>query len=191
MTEVLFSAEIPTEDTGSTLTTKEYIVIAICSLCLGLIYIASVFLYIHIKKNKQGISHENDDHTLKEYNGSSQEVTFGAGISATSQSSNPNSSFPSRANTSLRGNLRGSSYRSVGAGPMDELNIVKKNPLLKHFPNLSDNSGFMSDTSNSTLDFDDENILDSKVKILRLLLYYNVLNKIFLLFIIKGEQLRR
>ena len=146
------------------MTTKEYIVIAICSLCLGLIYIASVFLYIHVKKNKQNLPQDDEDNTLKDYNGS-QEVTFGAGISATSL--NPNNIFmdQSRSNSNLRGNLRGSSYRSGGSsGPMDEINVVKKNPLLKHFSNLSDNSGFMSDTSNSTLDFDDDNMLDLKVK---------------------------
>lgn len=115
-----------------------------------------------MKKNKQNLPRDDDDNTLKEYNGS-QEVTFGAGISATSSNSNNMFMDQSRSNSNLRGNIRGS-YRSGGSGPMDEMNVVKKNPLLKHFPNLSDNSGFMSDTSNSTLDFDDDNMLDSKVK---------------------------
>lgn len=161
MTEVLFSAEVPIDEVGSTLTTKEYIVIAICSLCLGLIYIASVFLYIHVKKNKQNLPQEGGDNTLKDYNGGSHEVTFGAGISATS---NVNSSImdPSRFNT----NLRGSNYRISGgpSGQVDEMNAVKKNPLLKHFSNLNENLGFMADTK-STVDFDDDNMIDTKVKI--------------------------
>ena len=38
----------------------------------------------------------------------------------------------------------------------DDMIIIKNNPLLKHYPNLSDNSGFMSDLSNSNSECDDE-----------------------------------
>lgn len=138
------------------LTTKEYILIATASLCLGLIYIASVFLYLHIKKRKS----QNRDSTGKdEYTyQQNDQVTFGAGISRSVFGGQSRSSILSR---SLNGSQRGP---GTATGPglnmhTEEIGIIKSNPLLKHYPNLqmaSDNSGFVSDTSNSNSEFDDD-----------------------------------
>lgn len=38
--------------TNSTLSVTEYVAIGICSILLGLIYVASVFLYLHLRKKK-------------------------------------------------------------------------------------------------------------------------------------------
>lgn len=51
VTEVQFALE-PNEKEKDSLSTNEYAVIAITSFCLGLMYIASVFLYIYFKKRK-------------------------------------------------------------------------------------------------------------------------------------------
>lgn len=51
VTEVSFATESQGGEKES-LSTNEYAVIAISSFCLGLMYIASVFLYIYIKKKK-------------------------------------------------------------------------------------------------------------------------------------------
>lgn len=40
----------------------------------------------------------------------------------------------------------------------EEQGVIKSNPLLKHYPNLSDNSGFISDMSNSNSDCGEEHI---------------------------------
>ncbi|KAK4884453.1 hypothetical protein RN001_000724 [Aquatica leii] len=56
VSEVVFSAGAQaSEDTSnSRLSVTEYIAIGICSILLGLIYVASVFLYLHIRKRKKG-----------------------------------------------------------------------------------------------------------------------------------------
>lgn len=140
------------------LTTKEYILIATASLCLGLIYIASVFLYLHIKKRKSQNRDANgkDEYTYQQ----NDQVTFGAGISRSVFGGQSRSSILSR---SLNGSQRGP---GTATGPpglnmhhTEEMGIIKSNPLLKHYPNLqmtSDNSGFVSDTSNSNSEFDDD-----------------------------------
>lgn len=40
---------------GSHIGTAEYIAITICSVLIGLIYVASVFFYLHLKKKRQNI----------------------------------------------------------------------------------------------------------------------------------------
>lgn len=64
VTEVQFSLE-PSDKAKEPLTTNEYVIIAITSFCLGLMYVASVFLYIYLKKKKDqrnsGASSENGD----------------------------------------------------------------------------------------------------------------------------------
>lgn len=42
----------------------------------------------------------------------------------------------------------------------EEIGIVKNNPLLRHYPSLSDNSGFTSDLSNSNSECDDDRLID-------------------------------
>ncbi|XP_049542697.1 uncharacterized protein LOC125955601 [Anopheles darlingi] len=169
VTEVSFSSETHVEQ-QSGLSTKEYIVIAVCSLCLGLIYIASVFLYIHVKKrkNRPGTDDGGADGMKNDYPTYQQndQVTFGVGLGPTTVSP-----FGGQARASFIGrNALGGSQRQNGpagaAGPhrglanvglhTEEMGIVKSNPLLKHFPQLSDNSGFMSDNSNSVSEFEDD-----------------------------------
>ncbi len=59
-----FALESSDKDKES-LTTNEYVIIAITSFCLGLMYVASVFLYIYLKKKKDeqnsGVNSENED----------------------------------------------------------------------------------------------------------------------------------
>uniref|UniRef100_A0A9I3EGX6 Shavenoid isoform B-like N-terminal domain-containing protein n=1 Tax=Anopheles dirus TaxID=7168 RepID=A0A9I3EGX6_9DIPT len=166
VTEVSFASETHIEQ-QSGLSTKEYIVIAVCSLCLGLIYIASVFLYIHMKKRKSRSGSNDDGSGMKnDYSTYQQndQVTFGVGMAAAV------SPFGGQARASFIGrNALGGSQRQ-GGGPAvgphrgltnvglhaEEMGIVKNNPLLKHFPNLSDNSGFISDNSNSVSEFEDD-----------------------------------
>ncbi|VVC32156.1 Hypothetical protein CINCED_3A006137 [Cinara cedri] len=52
--EVLFSADIRTTDNtpSSGLTISELIAVAICSILLGLMYVASILLYLHVRKGK-------------------------------------------------------------------------------------------------------------------------------------------
>uniref|UniRef100_A0A336LWW9 CSON004347 protein n=1 Tax=Culicoides sonorensis TaxID=179676 RepID=A0A336LWW9_CULSO len=158
--EVLFASESQIDESHfMNLTTKEYIVIGISSLCLGLIYIASVFLYLHIKKKKaltnDGLQDRKDDYTYHQ----NDQVTFGAGISCGMFGGQTRSSLLNL--SSMNGSQRRSSGNSIG-GPLhtEEIGVIKSNPLLKHYPNLantaSDNSGFVSDNSNSNSEFDDD-----------------------------------
>ncbi|XP_062544650.1 uncharacterized protein LOC134211611 [Armigeres subalbatus] len=168
VTEVSFSSETHIES-QSGLSTKEYIVIAICSLCLGLIYIASVFLYIHMKKRKRNSGDDDDANTIKnEYSSYQQndQVTFGVGLSSQVNpfASQPHNSFIGRGGSQRQSGATGghrglTTALNVGLHA-EEMGIVKNNPLLKHFPNLSDNSGFISDNSNSVSEFEDERTID-------------------------------
>lgn len=61
VTEVAFSLEAhsDSEDSdGDSLSISEYVAIGICSVLLGLIYVASIFLYLHLKKRN---SSKNSD----------------------------------------------------------------------------------------------------------------------------------
>lgn len=55
VSEVSFSPNANPSSSSSEggLSVTEYIVIAICSVLLGLIYVASVFLYLHLRKKKK------------------------------------------------------------------------------------------------------------------------------------------
>lgn len=61
ITEVQFTPTVHTPDTSVStgLNASEYIAIGISSLLLGLIYVASVFLYLHIRKRRRVSSEEN------------------------------------------------------------------------------------------------------------------------------------
>lgn len=170
MTEVSFQSEIQADlsvtSTSDGLTTKEYIVIAVCSLLLGLIYVASVLLYLHVKKRKiRSASSGSAMNTIKDdinYPPNDQ-VTFGNGFNRTG------STFSNTGHGNMLGargmshqNSQRSSRRSNGSINEEEMNIVKSNPLLKHYPNLSDNSGFISDMSNSNSECDDDRRLDAE-----------------------------
>lgn len=165
MAEVLFASESQIDEYHfMNLTTKEYIVIGISSLCLGLIYIASVFLYLHIKKRKarasDGSQNAKDDYTYHQ----NDQVTFGAGISCGMFGGQSRSSLLNLSST-MNGSQRRTNSSVVGGGGnglnlhhVEEMGVIKSNPLLKHYPNLaaSDNSGFVSDNSNSNSEFDDD-----------------------------------
>ncbi|XP_058830263.1 uncharacterized protein LOC131689293 [Topomyia yanbarensis] len=169
VTEVSFSSETHI-DHQSGLSTKEYIVIAICSLCLGLIYIASVFLYIHMKKRKRGTGDDDDANTIKNDYSSYQQndqVTFGVGLGSQVNpfGGQPRNSFVGRGGSQRQTGAAGhrgiSTAMNVGLHA-EEMGIVKNNPLLKHFPNLSDNSGFISDNSNSVSEFEDDRMIETE-----------------------------
>lgn len=161
---MLFASESQIDESHfMNLTTKEYIVIGISSLCLGLIYIASVFLYLHIKKRKarasDGSQNAKDDYTYHQ----NDQVTFGAGISCGMFGGQSRSSLLNLSST-VNGSQRRSNNSVVGANGLnlhtEEMGVIKNNPLLKHYPSLanaaSDNSGFVSDNSNSNSEFDDD-----------------------------------
>lgn len=62
VSEVLFApdAHASNSDTSAGLTVSEYIAIGICSILLGLIYVASVFLYLHIRRRRRKEGLEKD-----------------------------------------------------------------------------------------------------------------------------------
>ncbi|CRK95495.1 CLUMA_CG008964, isoform A [Clunio marinus] len=127
VTEVQFASE-PTEKGKESLTTNEYAVIAIASFCLGLMYIASVFLYIYLKKRKDQPSGRSSENLNKSF------------------SREDESDFP---------NTRASYRRNASLGPSMEFldnpepNVVKNNPLMKHFMSFNENNGFVSDSSDA------------------------------------------
>ncbi|CAH2042373.1 unnamed protein product, partial [Iphiclides podalirius] len=61
ITEVQFApnAQTSTASSSSGLTVTEYVVIGISSLLLGLIYVASVFLYLHVRRRRKAASEES------------------------------------------------------------------------------------------------------------------------------------
>ncbi|GAB0097709.1 uncharacterized protein DMENIID0001_133750 [Sergentomyia squamirostris] len=156
VTEVSFQSESSTSSNSEGLSTREYVVIGLCSLLLGLIYVASVFLYLHMKKRKSRSprSSVSGGHTMKnnELNfPPNDQVTYGPGFHRNGSSSLYGSKSYSPRN-------QGNNMRNVTSGNLvgEEMGVIKSNPLLKHFPNLSDNSGFVSDQSNSNSEFDDD-----------------------------------
>uniref|UniRef100_A0A1B0D048 Uncharacterized protein n=1 Tax=Phlebotomus papatasi TaxID=29031 RepID=A0A1B0D048_PHLPP len=154
VTEVSFQAESSTVSNAEGLSTREYVVIGLCSLLLGLIYVASVFLYLHMKKRKAQSPSGSVNHTMKNNDLTfppNDQVTYGPGFQRNGGSSAYGSKTYSPRN-------QGNNMRNVTGGSLvgEEMGIIKSNPLLKHFPNLSDNSGFISDQSNSNSEFDDD-----------------------------------
>lgn len=131
---------------------------------LGLIYVASVFLYLHVKKRKSRATAEAaalaNVATVK-----NDQVTFGAGFSRSGSVSTFSSQIHTGGSMMSGGaGSRRSSIRlqqSAAPGSVEEMGIIKNNPLLKHYPNLSDNSGFTSDLSNSNSECDDEIALET------------------------------
>lgn len=65
MHEVLFSAESALDSSANGLSVSEYVAIGICSVLLGFIYVASVMLYLHIRKRRRGSSTSDDDSDKK------------------------------------------------------------------------------------------------------------------------------
>ncbi|XP_041985033.1 uncharacterized protein LOC121737422 [Aricia agestis] len=70
ITEVQFTPNAQTSVASSSgLSVAEYVAIGISSLLLGLIYVASVFLYLHIKKRRQAVTEANNKRILKNLKG--------------------------------------------------------------------------------------------------------------------------
>lgn len=146
VTEVQFALGT-SESEKENLSTNEYAVIAITSFCLGLMYIASVFLYIYLKKRKDQPSAANSDDLNKNFSREGEkrkndEIFHG---------------FPSLPNldSSDFHNGRSSYRRNSSLGPSVEFldnpepHVVKSNPLMKHFMSFNENNGFMSDSSDA------------------------------------------
>lgn len=140
---------------------------------LGLIYVASVLLYLHMKKRKRnhGASGGHSNNTLESAKSGdddegdtspykNDQVAFGQGFMRMSGGGGGGSSiYGSKSGSSIggRNSLRnGGSMRSLSAStPREEMGIIKSNPLLKHFPNLHDSSDAeMNNSSNNELDDD-------------------------------------
>lgn len=140
------------------LSTKEYILIILGILILSLIYVASVFLYIHVKRYKlQENGNGNDNKTPQQKSDYQQndEVTFCNGFTRSGydrSSGSMNGGGPSDRHGNLNRNM------SLNNLVNEEQGVIKSNPLLKHYPNLSDNSGFISEMSNSALDCADNRV---------------------------------
>ncbi|TMW40240.1 hypothetical protein DOY81_014680, partial [Sarcophaga bullata] len=146
VSEVLFQAETTATlaSTSDGMSIKEYIVIGVCSLLLGLIYVSSVFLYLHMKKRKtrdQSRSRNSLDDLNNEINyPKNDQVTFGAPFTRSGSLYSAGSLTTSNEPRS----------RASLSSLKEEMGIVKNNPLLQHFPQLNDHhSGFTSDISNS------------------------------------------
>ncbi|KAG4075263.1 hypothetical protein HA402_003054 [Bradysia odoriphaga] len=161
VTEVSFQLETNVSSVISSdgLSTREYVVISACTVLLGLIYVASVFLYLHVKKRKSRHSSENNSSantTMK-----NDQVTFGPGYkrndSITGFGTNRSGLDNDRASGRKSNGHRGIPDSING----EEIGIVKNNPLLRHYPSLSDNSGFTSDLSNSNSECDDDRMIDA------------------------------
>lgn len=155
VTEVSFQLETHLSSVTSEdgLTARDYITIGLCSLILGLIYVASVFLYLHVKKYKSRNSssgHSVSNTVAKSDFPSNDQVTFGSGFSHNYNRTSQSIRGPDRTSGSSRGSL------PLNGLAGDEMGIIKSNPLLKHYPNLNDNAGFVSDVSHSNSECDDE-----------------------------------
>ncbi|KAH8261598.1 hypothetical protein KR044_012106, partial [Drosophila immigrans] len=151
--------------TSDGMTMREYVVIGICSLLLGLIYVASVFLYLFMKKRKRSGRH-NSRHSLDNSGNEinypkNDQVTFGAPFSRVGSIYS--------ANSMGLGSGNDAATRASMASLKDDMGIVKNNPLLQHFPQLGErehNSGFASDISNSNSECEMEEKIKTSVSVL-------------------------
>ncbi|CAH2089507.1 unnamed protein product [Euphydryas editha] len=137
ITEVQFASNAHTfESSGSSgLTVTEYIVIGISSLLLGLIYVASVFLYLHIKRRRKAAAKNNNLQKLK-----ASKNKDGASLTEHDII---------RINNERVQILPGVMNQDEG--------VIKNNPLLTVGRQFHDNKGFSSDFSDSE-DFVDSSL---------------------------------
>ncbi|XP_036332487.1 uncharacterized protein LOC118743831 [Rhagoletis pomonella] len=162
VSEVLFQSEATSTlaSTSDGMSTKEYMVIGVCSLLLGLIYVASVFLYLHMKKRKSRdqsphMRNSLDDRANEINYPKNDQVTFGAPF---------NRSGSIYSVTSMGTSNEPRSRASIGS-LKEEMGIIKNNPLLQHFPQLGEhNSGFASDISNSNSECEMDDSFHEKLK---------------------------
>ncbi|KAH8290131.1 hypothetical protein KR054_000180 [Drosophila jambulina] len=146
--------------TSDGMTMREYVVIGICSLLLGLIYVASVFLYLYMKKRKRHSSRNSLDNLASDINyPKNDQVTYGAPFSRVGSIYSANS-------MGLGGTGGDPNNRTSIGSLKEDMGIVKNNPLLQHFPQLSErehNSGFASDISNSNSECEMEEKIKTSV----------------------------
>lgn len=170
VTEVSFQLESTPSTLASIdgLSAKEYFLIAACSILLALAYAVSVFLYIHVKRYKARASNGGQDGTdgaqRKSDYQQNDEVTFGNGFNRSGYDRSSGSMTGGNGGAGGGGGLPSDRHKNLnrnmslnGLGN-EEQGVIKSNPLLKHYPNLSDNSGFISDLSNSNSDCGEEHI---------------------------------
>jgi len=111
--------------TSDGMTMREYVVIGICSLLLGLIYVASVFLYLYMKKRKRHSSRHSLDNLTNDINyPKNDQVTYGAPFSRVGSIYSSNSMG--------LGNGNESNTRTSIGSLKEDMGIVKNNPLLQH-----------------------------------------------------------
>ncbi|XP_013136965.1 PREDICTED: uncharacterized protein LOC106102102 [Papilio polytes] len=132
ITEVQFAPNaqtLPTTDTSG-LTVTEYVVIGISSLLLGLIYVASVFLYLHIRKRRKAASEESKARKLKSINKDGKILTERDIV-----------------------RINNERMQTLPVLGQDD-GVIKKNPLLSRQYHDS-KSGFPSDSGSNVSDSDD------------------------------------
>lgn len=71
MNEILFSSDTRAESAPNGLSISEYVAIGISSVLLGFIYVASVLLYLHIRKRRK--ESKSEDHSYDDKNLASME----------------------------------------------------------------------------------------------------------------------
>ncbi|XP_045777265.1 uncharacterized protein LOC123875468 isoform X3 [Maniola jurtina] len=137
ITEVQFASNAQTSETSSTsgLSVTEYIAIGISSLLLGLIYVASVFLYLHIKRRRKASAEDNALRKLKVLR-----KKDGTAITE---------------HDIIR--INNERVQSLANALGQDDGVVKKNPLLNVGRQFHENKSFTSDLSDSE-DFPDSSL---------------------------------
>ncbi|CAK1551468.1 unnamed protein product [Leptosia nina] len=134
ITEVQFTPTAHTAEstTSNGLSAGEYVAIGISSLLLGLIYVASVFLYLHIRKRRRIATEESTLQRVKELKKRDGKLTE---------------------RDILRINNERIQTLSSAMGQDD--GIIKKNPLLSVGRSLTDKANFPSDSGSNLSDSED------------------------------------
>ncbi|KAG5675704.1 hypothetical protein PVAND_005586 [Polypedilum vanderplanki] len=105
--------------------TNEYLIIAISSFCLGLMYIASVALYIYLKRKKDNVNGSSSNSIESDKNFTRGDVDIRHQSFRQSSLLTPSIDF-------IEGN---------------QANVIKNNPLVSHFMGFNENNAFVSDSS--------------------------------------------
>ncbi|CAG4947027.1 unnamed protein product [Colias eurytheme] len=142
ITEVQFTPNAQTSDssTYSGLSASEYIAIGISSLLLGLIYVASVFLYLHIRKRRKVASEESSLRRIKGLKKRDGTITVDRDI--------------------LR--INNERVQTITNAMGQDDGIVKNNPLLSVGRTFSDKMNFTSDSGSNISDSED--LPDSSIR---------------------------
>lgn len=135
VTEVQFASNAQTADGGSSsgLTVTEYVAIGISSLLLGLVYVASVFLFLHIRKRRKAASDEGD--SLKRLKGLKKK-----------------DGTPITERDIVR--VNNERIQTLPNAMGQDNGVIKKNPLLS-MNRFHDSKGFTSDSGSNLSDSED------------------------------------